>query len=292
MNYQKIYDNLIIKILLEHRIKLRKNQEGYVYYERHHIIPRCMDGPDVAENLLLSTAREHYFFHKLLTFIYPHHRGNACAFHKMTFSKKYGKIVSSRDYAHARELLSLIPMSEETRKKQRRLGEKHPLFGKHLSKKVRLKISVAITGEKNARYVKLTNQQINQIIDLYVNEKHTIAEITKIVMLGYSKIESVLIKNNVKIDKTRKTLSSKKGKTFEEIYGVEKAKKLKKQQSESIMGEKHPFFGKHFSKDHCKKLSESHSDKSAWSRGKNLSEEHCKNISEGLKKYYKNKKGL
>lgn len=37
------------------------------YYERHHIIPRSMQGGNAKHNLVLLTAKEHYVCHLLLT---------------------------------------------------------------------------------------------------------------------------------------------------------------------------------------------------------------------------------
>jgi len=56
MNYQKIYDQII------ERAKNRK-LEGYK--EKHHIIPKCLGGPDNKENLVELTAREHFLCHLL-----------------------------------------------------------------------------------------------------------------------------------------------------------------------------------------------------------------------------------
>jgi hypothetical protein len=39
-------------------------RDGYV--EAHHIIPRCLGGPDEEENLVLLSYREHYICHALL----------------------------------------------------------------------------------------------------------------------------------------------------------------------------------------------------------------------------------
>jgi phosphoglycolate phosphatase-like HAD superfamily hydrolase len=41
------------------------------YTERHHIIPRCIGGTDVKENLVDLTAREHFICHRLLVNIHP-----------------------------------------------------------------------------------------------------------------------------------------------------------------------------------------------------------------------------
>lgn len=62
MNYKNIYDRLIEKG------KARTIEE---YTEIHHIIPRCMGGSNVAENLVKLTPEEHYLAHQLLVKIYP-----------------------------------------------------------------------------------------------------------------------------------------------------------------------------------------------------------------------------
>ena len=46
-----------------------KNKD--VYYEKHHIIPKCRGGSNNKENFILLTAREHFIAHKLLCEIYP-----------------------------------------------------------------------------------------------------------------------------------------------------------------------------------------------------------------------------
>ena len=62
MNYKKIYDNLIEKAKL--RNVLNEN------IERHHIIPKCIGGSDVDENIVSLTVREHFIAHLLLSKIY------------------------------------------------------------------------------------------------------------------------------------------------------------------------------------------------------------------------------
>lgn len=64
MNYQRIYDRIIS------RAKERKLEAG-TYKERHHIIPRCMNGTDDEDNLVDLTPEEHYVCHQLLVKIYP-----------------------------------------------------------------------------------------------------------------------------------------------------------------------------------------------------------------------------
>lgn len=61
MNYLKIYNNIINK---------RKIEKPTGYKEKHHIIPRCLNGTDENKNLIELTAREHYICHLLLVKIY------------------------------------------------------------------------------------------------------------------------------------------------------------------------------------------------------------------------------
>lgn len=70
MDYKKIYDQLIKKAQSENRSR------GKVYYEGHHIIPKCLGGTGSARNInhsniVLLTAKEHYMAHRLLVKIYP-----------------------------------------------------------------------------------------------------------------------------------------------------------------------------------------------------------------------------
>jgi len=67
MNYQQIYDNILIQAKSENRKKLIKISSNWIYYEEHHIIPRCINGNDDTQNKVLLTAREHFICHKLVS---------------------------------------------------------------------------------------------------------------------------------------------------------------------------------------------------------------------------------
>jgi len=115
MNYEKIYDQIIQRAKSENR----KKQCG-IYYEAHHIIPRCMGGSDDKLNLILLTAKEHYIAHRLLVLIYPTHTGlNYATWMMINGSIKNNNryAPSSRIYTHLKETLSKIPKSEETKQK-------------------------------------------------------------------------------------------------------------------------------------------------------------------------------
>ncbi len=70
MNYEKNYYDYLSYIKSLHRVKLNTSAFDYVYYEYHHIIPKCVGGTDEDFNLVLLTAREHFLAHYLLCKIY------------------------------------------------------------------------------------------------------------------------------------------------------------------------------------------------------------------------------
>jgi hypothetical protein len=90
MDYQKIYNNLI---------STRSNQPCLKdeYYEKHHIIPRCLGGTDEPTNLIMLTYREHYIAHWLLCKIHKKIPGIQYAFLCMLRRQPNGdRILTSR----------------------------------------------------------------------------------------------------------------------------------------------------------------------------------------------------
>ena len=62
MNYTNIYNLLITRAQ-------NRTIDGYV--EKHHIVPRCMNGADDRENIVELTPEEHFVAHQLLVKMYP-----------------------------------------------------------------------------------------------------------------------------------------------------------------------------------------------------------------------------
>ena len=92
MDYQKIYNNLI---------ESRKNQALMVneYYEKHHIIPKCLGGSDDKINIIKLTYREHFIAHWLLCKINKTHCGIHYAFLCMLRKQPNGqRLLTSRMY--------------------------------------------------------------------------------------------------------------------------------------------------------------------------------------------------
>lgn len=144
MNYEKIYNDLIERSFFQCREKRKRDNSNYIYYERHHILPRCLNGKNSNDNLVLLTAREHFIAHKLLVEIYPDNKKLEHVLwmfvNKMSSKgqeREYN--IGSREYERIRDLHSKImsitsksrkgkyKASEETKEKLRqyRIGKKH-----------------------------------------------------------------------------------------------------------------------------------------------------------------------
>lgn len=123
MNYLRIHDNIISKAKLESR----KKNNG-IYYEKHHIIPRCMQGTNNPENLVLLTAKEHFLIHLLLTKIYPDCTKLVNALWMMCTFDPSGKRkqTNSRLYEYSRQLFSQYVKNRP-----------HPFLGKNTLKNIR-----------------------------------------------------------------------------------------------------------------------------------------------------------
>lgn len=166
MDYKKVYDLIILNAKYDNRIKLRSSDEGYIYYERHHIIPKCLGGDNSKENLVLLTAKEHFLAHKLLVEIYPENSKIFWAFHRMFFSDSNRKIkINSREYLRLKILSSInlsklhkgkvINQKQIEFLKKRNKGSGNPMFGKisynrgkTFSTEVRNKVSQSLKGRK------------------------------------------------------------------------------------------------------------------------------------------------
>ncbi|WP_407305566.1 HNH endonuclease signature motif containing protein [Acinetobacter sp.] len=60
--YTKLYYSIIAKH--GHQVKPKDGK----YYERHHIIPRCLNGNDASENLMYVSGRVHFILHLILCY--------------------------------------------------------------------------------------------------------------------------------------------------------------------------------------------------------------------------------
>lgn len=100
------------------------------YFERHHVIPRCMGGNDSAHNIVRLTAEEHFVAHQLLVKMFPHESKLAFAANMMT-KDAYGTR-NNKQYGWLKRKLSAA-LSERFK-------------GKSLSDEHRKKLSDAAKG--------------------------------------------------------------------------------------------------------------------------------------------------
>lgn len=117
MDYTKIYNQII------ERAQNRKLSE---YVENHHIIPKCIGGLDIKENIVELTAREHFLCHMLLCEIYPQENKLKHALFLMAIGKQKVKektyIIGSRVYERLKieysKMLTGKPQTQETKDKK------------------------------------------------------------------------------------------------------------------------------------------------------------------------------
>ena len=93
MNYLSIYNLIVSNAKSTNRRKRKHTDEKYVYYEKHHVVPKCVGGTDDTHNLVLLTAREHFVAHQLLVRIYPTE-------HKLVFALR--RMCSNNNVKHKR----------------------------------------------------------------------------------------------------------------------------------------------------------------------------------------------
>ena len=117
MNYEKIYTQLIERAHSENR----KKGIG-VYFELHHIVPKCIGGNNDKSNLVLLTAREHFIAHKLLCEIYPDNKKLLIAYwlfaNKTQSSNQLREYcIGSREYARLKiDIAKQISIQNKGRK--------------------------------------------------------------------------------------------------------------------------------------------------------------------------------
>ena len=97
MNYMKHYQNLLLRHGLE-----SKPLKGY--YERHHVLPKCLGGKDTSDNLVYLSARCHLLAHWLLMKAFPEEKGLKLAY--ATMCSRDGVKLTPVMYQLAKEAVS------------------------------------------------------------------------------------------------------------------------------------------------------------------------------------------
>lgn len=168
MDSLQIYSDIIENAQSKNRKKLKRDDENYVYYERHHILPRCVEGGNEKENLVLLTAKEHFVCHKLLVEIFPEEPKLINAYFlmctKASSSGERNYKVGLREYEKVKELYSKLVSERQIGEKNHmygKSGELSPTFGKIPTKEVRKKMSESQKGRRHPEEVKLKISKAN-----------------------------------------------------------------------------------------------------------------------------------
>lgn len=171
MNYQRIYDDIC-----------KRGQERQlskdVYTEKHHIVPKCMEGTNEKSNLTVLTAREHFLVHYILTRIYPDNVKLWYACFSMCHATKNQKriIPNSKLYEEIRTNWSKLNR-----------GEQHHSFGTTLSNDRKNQISKHFKNNNpNSRKCLINNIQYNSV-----------AEASRILQISHKIIKNRLSSNDV-----------------------------------------------------------------------------------------------
>jgi len=125
------------------------------YYEKHHIIPKCMGGTDDAENIVLLPSRAHFIAHALLHKAYPEHTGLAHAFAMMAVNNhNQHRSFSSRLYALSKvarsNALKGVSRPDWVKEKLRKPKSNRDNYSKPKSEEHKRKIGLAHKGKKKS----------------------------------------------------------------------------------------------------------------------------------------------
>jgi hypothetical protein len=95
---------------------------SHCYYEKHHILPRCMGGGDEPENLVRLTPEEHYVAHQLLVKMHPRNRKLIYAVKAMTMEAPThsGRRSRNKLYGWIQRRFSQMMRAERKAKSSRR----------------------------------------------------------------------------------------------------------------------------------------------------------------------------
>lgn len=250
MNYKNIHDNIINKAKSENRKKLNKDDENFIYYEKHHILPKCLGGLDNKNNLILLTAKEHFLIHKILNILHPDSRGLFYGYRTMSLLKKQNRDykIGAREYERIKIIFNFYN-SGENHPNSKKKGINHPSFGKKLSSETKQKISQARKGKykgENSPWwgVKKSEEHIKKLSESRKGRKAS--EETKLKMRKSH--QNVSIEVREKISKANKGKPSKlKGKKLSEdhilkivasLIGKKHTDETKKKRSDSLLGKR------------------------------------------------------
>jgi CRISPR/Cas system-associated endonuclease/helicase Cas3 len=148
-------------LIIEHAKSQNRHKGDGNYYERHHILPKSLFPLWKSRklNIVLLTAREHFFCHQLLAKIYPG-KEMAFALHLLLTTNNGKLMISSREYEKIQKLNSIY-------RKQMK-----PNLGRHWTEEQRKHISegtkrgMMLMSDEDKTSCKIKNAEVNRLMGL------------------------------------------------------------------------------------------------------------------------------
>jgi hypothetical protein len=159
MDYRKIYNKIVER---------GKSRTMVGYYEKHHIIPKCVGGKDVKDNIVNLTSREHFICHWLLHNMFPDNVKLSRAFTMMCLVKsnnqyrytpssriiEYSKLEHSRNNSGENN-----PRFWEGKKRDSLSGENHPMKKyPELRNQISIKLKGHLVSEETRKKISEKNK--------------------------------------------------------------------------------------------------------------------------------------
>ena len=166
--------NEFIQNILETRGRFGCGEE---YHERHHIMPKCVDGTDDEDNLIDLYAKEHYEVHRLLALENLENEKLIYAWWCMSTTKSENTEqryeISATEYEEIKKIYANMlsnkmsgkgnPMfgvhrygSENPMYGVHRYGEDNPFYGKHHTEEAREKMKKAAKNKTEETFKKIS----------------------------------------------------------------------------------------------------------------------------------------
>ena len=185
----------------------RSNIDSTIYTENHHILPRSMGGSNGSDNLVTLTAREHFICHILLTkmCIASTHKT------KMIYAAFMMCHIEGRGQCRYRKISS------------------------HLYETLKIKFAACSSTRSKQYWNNLSEEEYTEVCKL----RKEIANRPEVIAAKTHKGEANGMYGKTHTDKVKRKLAKEagkrfKGKSYEDLYGKENARKLKQKRSNDM----------------------------------------------------------
>lgn len=235
MNYRSIY----LKICNRGTFRVKSKSQ---YYEKHHIIPKCLGGSNESSNITLLTAREHFIAHWLLCKM---HKNNdvqtkfklASAFNRMCYHNSVNRKTTSRQFEIARREYSFNhPMKSQSIRLK--VSETHKKRNLILNKFKLENLPFCLCGCGN----RVTNKKNKYIYNHWdrskiVSQGYTLEVRQRLSAKAKSNLSQMSSKD--KEDRLKKTLHSQTVNHLERGRKISESKRGKKTNQREISGRRY-----------------------------------------------------